>query len=144
VLEEPAQLVEARHARKTKDRPGGRGEPELPALPFSREAIYRDFGGRASLPKLQADGTNPTMSDPTPCSATCQRPPRTEYRLAPDKAAVIRTMPPLVMDLKEASAYLVCSPRKLRDLVATHRVKHAYVGRKIVIRREWLDAFLDR
>jgi excisionase family DNA binding protein len=48
------------------------------------------------------------------------------------------------MDLKEASAYLVCSPRKLRDLVAAGRVKHARVGAKIVIRREWLDAFLGR
>ena len=52
--------------------------------------------------------------------------------------------PPAVMNLLEASAYLTCSPRKLRDLVATHRVKHAYVGKKLVIRREWLDAYLDR
>jgi excisionase family DNA binding protein len=51
---------------------------------------------------------------------------------------------PVVMDLKEASAYLVCSPRMLRDLVAAGRVKHARVGAKIVIRREWLDAFLRR
>ena len=84
------------------------------------------------------------MSDPILCCTTDQRATRREYRLAPDKAVVIRTAPPLVMDLKEASAYLVCSPRKLRDLLATHRVKHAYVGAKIVIRREWLDAFLDR
>jgi len=49
-----------------------------------------------------------------------------------------------VMDLKEASAYLVCSPRKLRDLVAARRVKHARIGAKIIIRREWLDAFLER
>lgn len=62
--------------------------------------------------------------------------------LDPDGAAIIRTAPPLVMGLKEASAYLVCSPRKLRDLVAARRVKHARVGAKIVIRREWLDAFL--
>jgi excisionase family DNA binding protein len=48
------------------------------------------------------------------------------------------------MDLMEASAYLVCSPGKLRDLVARGRVKHARVGAKIVIRREWLDAFLGR
>ena len=96
------------------------------------------------MPGLQADGTNPVMPDPTPCAATCQRRARREYRLAPDKAAVIRASPPLVMDLKEASAYLVCSPRKLRDLVAAHRIRHAYVGAKIAIRREWLDAFLNR
>jgi excisionase family DNA binding protein len=144
VLEKPGRLFEAKRAGKTKNRPGDRRGAELPALPFSGEGSYRDFGGQAPLPRLQADGTNPAMSDPPPCSATCQRPPRREYRLASDKAAVIRTTPPLVMDLKEASAYLVCSPRKLRDLVATHRIKHAYVGAKIVIRREWLDAFLGR
>jgi excisionase family DNA binding protein len=65
-----------------------------------------------------------------------------KYRLAPDRAVAVRTAPPLVMDLKEASAYLVCSPRKLRDVVASRRVRHARVGAKIVIRREWLDAFL--
>lgn len=44
--------------------------------------------------------------------------------------------------LTESAAYLACSPRKLRDLVAARRVKHARVGAKIVIRRDWLDAFL--
>jgi excisionase family DNA binding protein len=67
-----------------------------------------------------------------------------KYRLAPAKAVAVRTAPPLVMDLKEASDYLVCSPRKLRDLVAARRVRHARVGAKIVIRLEWLDAFLER
>jgi excisionase family DNA binding protein len=47
------------------------------------------------------------------------------------------------MDVKEASAYLVCSPRKLRKLIASRRVKSARVGAKIVIRREWLNAFLE-
>jgi len=55
---------------------------------------------------------------------------------------VIHTAPPVVMTLMESAAYLACSPRKLRDLVAARRVKHARVGAKIVIRREWLDAFL--
>jgi len=73
---------------------------------------------------------------------TKTEPSEKKYRLDPDKAAVIRTAPPVVMDVKEASAYLVCSPRKLRDLIAAHRVKSARVGAKIVIRREWLDAFL--
>lgn len=82
------------------------------------------------------------MADVIPYSATEQQPPKKKYRLDPDRAAIIRTAPPVVMDLKEASAYLVCSPRKLRGLVAARRVKHARVGAKIVIRREWLDAFL--
>jgi excisionase family DNA binding protein len=84
------------------------------------------------------------MPDVIPFSATNKQPPERKYRLEPEKAAIIRTAPPVVMDLKEASAYLVCSPRKLRDLVAAGRVKHARVGAKIVIRREWLDAFLGR
>jgi excisionase family DNA binding protein len=84
------------------------------------------------------------MPDAIPNSAANQQPPRKKYRLDPDRAAMIRTAPPVVMDLKEASAYLVCSPRKLRELVGAGRVKHARVGAKIVIRREWLDAFLGR
>ena len=82
------------------------------------------------------------MPDVISNPATEKQPPPKKYRLDPDRAAIIRTAPPVVMDLKEASAYLVCSPRRLRDLVAVGRVKHARVGAKIVIRREWLDAFL--
>ncbi len=68
--------------------------------------------------------------------------PAIKYRLDPEKAARIRTTPPCVMTVQEASAYLACSPRKLRDLVATRLVRSARVGVKIVIRRDWLDAFL--
>jgi excisionase family DNA binding protein len=82
------------------------------------------------------------MPDAIPCFSSIQRSPEGKYRLAPERAAMVRTAPPLVMDLKEASAYLVCSPRKLRDLVAARRIRSARVGAKIVIRREWLDAFL--
>ena len=46
------------------------------------------------------------------------------------------------MTVMEAAAYLGCSPRKLRDLIQSRKVKSARVGSKIVIRREWLDAFL--
>ena len=69
--------------------------------------------------------------------------PATKYRLDPEKAASIRTSPPCNMNLREASAYLVCSPRKLRDLVAARRVRSARVGVKIILKRAWLDAFLD-
>lgn len=64
------------------------------------------------------------------------------YRLPPEQAAQIRTSPPVVMTVMEAAAYLGCSPRKLRDLIQSRKVKSARVGSKIVIRREWLDAFL--
>lgn len=82
------------------------------------------------------------MPDVMPYSDTNQQPPEKKCRLDPDRAAIIRTAPPVVMTLMEAAPYLACSPRKLRDLVAARRVKHARVGAKIVIRRDWLDAFL--
>lgn len=68
--------------------------------------------------------------------------PHSKYRLAPDHAAQIRTAPPVNMTVMEAAAYLACSPRKLRDLIAAGRVKSARVGAKILLRREWLDSFL--
>lgn len=88
--------------------------------------------------------TNAVMPDVIPSSVTNRQPPGREYCLDLNRVAIIRTAPPVVMDLMEASAYLICSPRKLRDLVARGRVRHARVGAKIVIRREWLDAFLGR
>ncbi len=82
------------------------------------------------------------MPDVISFAVTNQQSPEKKYRLDPDRAVVIRTSPPVVMTLMESAAYLACSPRKLRDLVAARRVKHARVGVKIVIRRDWLDAFL--
>ncbi len=64
------------------------------------------------------------------------------YRLPPEKAALIRTSPPVVMTVMEAAAYLACSPRKLRDLIQARKLKSTRVGSKIVIRREWLDQML--
>ena len=98
-------------------------------------------GEHAEIPGV-TDASNSTRPDESAEGAPNRR--VGEYRLDPGRAAAIRTAPPLVMDLMEASAYLVCSPGKLRDLVARGRVKHARVGAKIVIRREWLDAFLGR
>ena len=64
------------------------------------------------------------------------------YRLPPERAAEVRTSPPVVMTVMEAAAYLACSPRKLRDLIQARKLKSTRVGSKIVIRREWLDAML--
>jgi excisionase family DNA binding protein len=80
------------------------------------------------------------MNDQIPETMTL--PSKPKYGLDSARMAVVRTAPPVVMDLKEASAYLVCSPRKMRDLIASGRVKSARIGAKIVIRRQWLDAFL--
>ncbi len=69
-------------------------------------------------------------------------PTESKYRLAPDRAAIVRTAPPVIMNLKEAAAYLAVSPRTVRQLIDRRAVKSARVGSKIVIRREWLDAML--
>jgi excisionase family DNA binding protein len=62
-----------------------------------------------------------------------------KYRLPEDKAAQIRTAPPVNMSVLEGAAYLCISPRKLRELIASRRVKYARFGAKIILRREYLD-----
>ncbi len=84
----------------------------------------------------------PVTNEPVAAPAVVTRTRR--YRLPGDRATAIRSDPPAVMNLMEASAYLTCSPRKLREFVATHRIRHARVGAKIIFRRGWLDAFIDR
>ena len=69
-------------------------------------------------------------------------PARNKYRLSTDRADQIRIAPPLVLTLREAAAYIACSPRKLRYMLAAGDVKHRRIGNKIVVRREWLDSFL--
>jgi len=64
------------------------------------------------------------------------------YRLPPEKADKIRLSPPPVMTLLEAAAYMTCSPRKLRELIALQRVRCAKIGARIIIKREWLESFL--
>jgi excisionase family DNA binding protein len=70
-------------------------------------------------------------------------PKLSKYRLAPDRAILIRTNPPLVMTLFEAAAYIACSPKRLRNLVNSRRITSVRHGVKIVIRREWLDTYLE-
>jgi len=64
------------------------------------------------------------------------------YNLSPERATLIRSNPPVNMTLKEAAAYMACSPRKLRELVLARRVKSARIGAKIVINRKWIDEYL--
>lgn len=71
-----------------------------------------------------------------------EQPAPAKYRLPEDRAALIRTNPPLNMTVMEAASYLACSPRKLRELIQARQIKSSRVGAKIVLRREWLDAFL--
>lgn len=72
-----------------------------------------------------------------------QKPKPSPHRLAPDRAQAIRTNPPINMSVLEGAAYISCSSRKLRDLINDRRVKCARIGSKIVLRREWLDDFLE-
>jgi excisionase family DNA binding protein len=69
-------------------------------------------------------------------------PTESKYRLASDRAAIVRITPPGIMDLKEAAAYLAVSPRTIRQLIERGKLKSTRVGAKIVLRREWLDAML--
>lgn len=66
----------------------------------------------------------------------------TIHRLPSEAATQIRTQTPCVMRLVEGAAYLCCSTRKLRGLIASNRVRHARIGNRIVLRKEWLDALL--
>lgn len=68
--------------------------------------------------------------------------PESKYRLPRERADQIRAAPPAIMNLMEGSAYMVCSVRKLRALIAAGRVKSARCGAKILMRKEWLDTFL--
>jgi excisionase family DNA binding protein len=68
--------------------------------------------------------------------------PQSRHRLPLDRAAEIRKEPPSVMTLMESAAFLTCSPRKLRELIAQNKVKCTRIGQRIVIKREWLESFL--
>lgn len=71
-----------------------------------------------------------------------QQEPASRYRLAADKAAVLRVNPPVNMNVMEAAAYVGVSPRKLRDLIQSGRLKCARLGSKLILRREYLDDLL--
>lgn len=76
------------------------------------------------------------MNEP---ASSQKEPAGAKYRLSPEKAALIRTSPPVNMSVFEGAAYLGISPRKLRDLIQTRKVRAARIGSKIVLRREYLD-----
>ena len=73
---------------------------------------------------------------------TTEKSASSKYRLAADKAAIVRTNPPHNMSIFEGAAYIGISPRKLRDLIRAGRVKHSRLGAKIILRREYLDDLL--
>ena len=60
----------------------------------------------------------------------------------------IRTNPPMVMSVVEASIYLGVSDRKVRELVNTGEIRSKRTGKthnsRILIKKEWLDHYLGR
>lgn len=55
----------------------------------------------------------------------------------------LRANPPVNMNVVEASKYIGVSPRKLRELIALRMVKSVRIGKRIIMRREHLDSFLE-
>lgn len=56
----------------------------------------------------------------------------------------IRSNPPKNMNLKEASAYLGISVRKLRYDISEGRIKAVRFGRRIILRLKDLDEALEK
>ena len=55
----------------------------------------------------------------------------------------IRSNPPVNMSVLEASEYLNISERKLRDLIACAALRYARIGKRIILRKQDLDSFLE-
>lgn len=47
------------------------------------------------------------------------------------------------LDVAAGAAYLCCSAKRIYDLVALGQLRCARDGRRLLFRREWLDAALD-
>lgn len=56
-----------------------------------------------------------------------------------DPVAKIRVYPPAIMTLVEAATYLAVSKRTVEGLIATRQLRVSRLGRRVLIRREWLD-----
>ena len=83
---------------------------------------------------------NPDL--PTGTGAEHSARAQSRYRLAPEQEAAVRVDPPINLNVMECAAYLRCSPRKVRDLISSRRLRHARVGSRIIVRRQWVDEFL--
>ena|GEM_PF-3561524 len=65
-----------------------------------------------------------------------ERPLDAPYRLQAD-------FPPANMSVLEAREYLNISERKLRDLIACAALRYARIGKRIILRKQDLDSFLE-
>lgn len=46
------------------------------------------------------------------------------------------------MNVEQAASYLACKPDRIHDLVGSGRLEVSRDGRRLLFRREWLDAVL--
>jgi excisionase family DNA binding protein len=65
----------------------------------------------------------------------------TRYQPSTDGTPVSTTAEPW-LDVPAASKYLACKPRRIYELVAEGRLRHARDGRRLLFRSAWLDASL--
>jgi len=47
------------------------------------------------------------------------------------------------LDVEQAASYLACNKDRIYDLKAIGRLQYAQDGRRLLFRREWLDAVVD-
>jgi excisionase family DNA binding protein len=47
------------------------------------------------------------------------------------------------LDVEEAASYLACDKDRIYDLKSMGRLRYAKDGRRLLFRREWLDAALE-
>ncbi len=67
---------------------------------------------------------------------------RLAERLA-DRLAAPAASTTAYLDVDQAAAYLACQPHRIYDLKASGRLRHFRDGRRLLFRREDLDAVLE-
>jgi excisionase family DNA binding protein len=65
---------------------------------------------------------------------------RTVAEIARKVAVELGTPTEPWLTVEQAAAYLACPTSRIYALVSTRRLEHAKDGRRVLFRREWLDA----
>jgi excisionase family DNA binding protein len=76
--------------------------------------------------------------------AACATRNRSARRLTPEQADLISRNPPLIMSAAEAAVYTDTSERNFRELAEKGVFPHVRVGRRVLFRRDGIDAALAR
>ena len=56
----------------------------------------------------------------------------------------VRSNPPRLMNVAEASQYIGISDRFLRELIASKKIRAARIGKRVVLRLVDLDAWIEK